>query len=250
MISVIANGGHLVKPRILREILDDQGNEIKHFSTKIIRRVVSDETAEKLKDILEDVVQNGSGHEAQVEGVRIAGKTGTAQKSVPDFKGYRPGAYVSSFVGFWPVEAPLFVLVIVLDEAKEMYWGALSAAPIFARIVSRITGLPNSLWLSDDSEKKSQNKKLAFSNFREKDRREPMSPEKEPMMTHSTHLMPRLVGMSIREALKKLPDREMEVRIEGNGVIVEQEPKPGQRVDTRTVCRLICHKMGRGSVLR
>lgn len=250
MISVIANGGYLVKPRILRGILDDQGNEIKHFSTKIIRRVVSDKTADKLKNILEDVIRNGSGTKAQVEGVRIAGKTGTAQKSVPDFEGYLPGAYVSSFIGFWPVESPLFVLVIVLDEAKENYWGAQSAAPIFARIVSRMTGLPNSLWLPDDAEKEIRNKRLAFSNFREKDHRESMNTEKEPMMIHPSYLMPRLVGMSIREALQKLPDRGMEVRIEGNGVIVEQEPKPGQRVEAGTLCRLICYKMGKGSVLQ
>ncbi len=235
MVSAIANGGELLKPRIFRTVLDGGGRELKTFPEEVLRRVISQNTADKMKTILENLVERGSGTEAKVEGIRIAGKTGTAQKSVPGFKGYVPGAYVSSFVGFWPVDVPAFVLVVVLDEPKGAYWGARSVAPVFGRIVGRIVGLPTAPWSPQEKQKKNPEKKFVFSSFHKKEN-----------IIDSKHVVPRVVGLSVREALQRLSGRGIEISVEGSGIVVEQKPKPGSKVEKGMACQLICQEKREG----
>ena len=245
MVSAIANGGELLKPRIFRAVLDERGRKLKTFPEEVIRRVISPNTADEMKTILEKVVEYGSGREAKVEGIQIAGKTGTAQKSIPGFKGYVPGAYVSSFVGFWPVDAPAFVLVVVLNEPKGAYWGARSAAPVFGRIVKRIVGLPTAPWIPEKIEKTNPERKFVFSSFYKKENN--VSQIKHVVSYHkiSKHVIPKVVGLSVREALQKLSGRGIEVTIEGSGIVVEQRPKPGSKVEKGMVCQLICRERGK-----
>jgi len=248
MVSAVANGGELLKPRIFRAVLDEKGRELKTFPEETIRRVISQNTADKMKTILEKVVEYGSGTEARVEGIRIAGKTGTAQKSVPGFKGYVPGAYVSSFVGFWPVDVPAFVLVIVLDEPKGAYWGARSAAPVFARIVRRIVGLPTAPWSPGKMQKKNPEKKFVFSSFykRENNKSQIKRAVSYSKIINSKYVVPRVIGLSVREALQKLSGRGIEITVEGSGIVVEQKPKPGSKFVKGMVCRLICREKEEG----
>lgn len=242
MASVIANGGELVKPRILSAIQDHNGKEVRIFPREVIRRVISESTAAQIRDILERVVRDGSGHMAAVEGIGVAGKTGTAQKSVSGFKGYVPGAYVSSFVGFWPAETPMYVLVLILDEPEEMYWGSRSAAPVFARIVERISGLHTLPAVPRDLRDGTRYaKKFVFSNYQEKGGKlgnDDALVREEVSRYH----VPRLRGLSLREALKRLAFREIEAKIEGSGVVIEQEPEPGCKVERGMICRLICRE--------
>jgi len=243
MVAVIANGGELVKPVILKAIVDTNGEEVKTFSRKVIRRVVSEETAKQLREILVKVVRSGSGTEARVKGVEVAGKTGTAQKSVPDFKGYYPGAYVSSFIGFWPAEAPMFVLVVVLDEPRDMYWGASSAAPIFSRIVQRITGLPESPWHPGQKEKNGKTQtKFVFSHWRQEADHGSSKEDRREKRIDSPYHVPNVMGLSIREALQQLAIRGIEVKVEGSGIVIHQTPEPGRKVEKGMICQLACQK--------
>lgn len=241
MVSAIANGGNLKKPQLLQSIVDEEGNPIRKFGSETIRRVVSERTALQMREILEKTVKQGNAGEAGVAGIRVAGKTGTAQKSISGFAGYVPGTYISSFAGFWPSDAARYVLVVVLEEPKGLYYAAQSCAPIFSNIVKRMIGLPSSpIFPQDQPKENEQEIKFAFSNYqiRNETERPPVRTEDPVRMDPSR--VPRLTGLSLREALQKLAECGMEARPEGSGVVREQMPKAGEPLTSGTVCRLIC----------
>ncbi|MCM8757884.1 MAG: penicillin-binding protein 2 [Candidatus Omnitrophica bacterium] len=136
-ISVIANGGLLMKPFILKEVRNRDGEKIKEFSPQIIRRVISEETSRRLKDILVGVVENGTGKLAKIEGFKVAGKTGTAQKIGSDGR-YVHDRFVASFIGFVPADNPVIAICIVIDEPYPYYFGGVVCAPVFKRVASDI----------------------------------------------------------------------------------------------------------------
>lgn len=138
--AVIANGGNLVMPQIVRDISDEEGNVVTDFSPVVVRRVVAKAAADKVRDALVGVVSDqGTAALAKVAGFKVAGKTGTAQKVKPE-GGYYNSKYVVSFVGFMPAEDPAFVGLVVLDDATNpngQSYGGLVAGPIFSRIAER-----------------------------------------------------------------------------------------------------------------
>jgi len=241
MVSAVANGGTLLKPWIVSAILDSEGNVKKTYDTEVIRRVISEETAAELRQILEGVVLDGNGNEAAVEGVRVAGKTGTAQKSLPGFKGYVPGVYVSSFVGFWPAETPKYVLVIVLDEPRYLYWGARSAAPIFSKVVRRIEGFPSSYRTQQSREANNlKESSFVFTSAHTEAIEFPVQQSHPESQTISPYYIPKLIGLSLREALHRLAVLEVEATVEGSGIVVSQFPKPGTKIIEGMSCNLQC----------
>lgn len=134
-ISVIANDGYLVKPRVVREIVDDEGRVVKEFPPRIGKeRVISADTVMKMRSILMGVVQEGTGKKAKVEEYTTGGKTGTAQKLEPNGT-YSHNKYVGSFIGFAPVENPALAVVVCIDESKVVYFGGDVAAPVFRNVV-------------------------------------------------------------------------------------------------------------------
>ena len=133
--SSLANGGLLVQPYIVAERLDYQNNTTWRASPDSIRRVFSRETAKTLMPAFEEVVLNGTATNAQVNGVRVAGKTGTAKKTGTN--GYNSGKYRASFTGFFPAEDPQVALIILMDEPSSSIYGGQTAAPVFQRIVDR-----------------------------------------------------------------------------------------------------------------
>lgn len=132
-ISLIANGGYLVRPRVVREIRQEDGNAIKTFPSTIVRRVLSKESAEKMKDILRGVVEDGTGIHARLDGYTTAGKTGTAQKIEPDGR-YSHNKFVASFMGFAPVDNPRITILVSVDEPHPVYYGGSVAAPVFRNV--------------------------------------------------------------------------------------------------------------------
>jgi len=136
-ISVIANGGLLMKPFVLKEVKDKYGVKIKENSPYIIRRVIKEETALRLKEILAGVVENGTGKLARIEGIKVAGKTGTAQKIGPDGR-YVHDRFVASFVGFAPLDHPRIAICIVVDEPRPYYFGGVVCAPVFKRVAREV----------------------------------------------------------------------------------------------------------------
>lgn len=129
-ICVCVNGGELLRPHILKEITNSSNSDIVYQrEKKVIRKVISDETSAKVRDALESVVSEGGGRNAYIEGYRIGGKTGTAQKAVNG--SYVGGGYILSFVGIAPINDPEIVLYIAMDNPQNcVQYGGTTVAPI------------------------------------------------------------------------------------------------------------------------
>jgi cell division protein FtsI/penicillin-binding protein 2 len=131
--AAIANGGILVRPRILAAILDADGHVVYRYGREVERRAVSERTAASLRRYLRAVVVRGTGNPtARVAGYTTAGKTGTAQ--IAENGHYLSGAYVASFVGMIPAEAPRFVILVKIERPRGAIYGSVVAAPAFAKI--------------------------------------------------------------------------------------------------------------------
>ena len=137
-VSAIANRGTLMKPMIVKEIIDSTQNKIKTFKPKPVRQVVSVDTALTMTKILEQVVNDGTGTGAKLVGYQAAGKTGTAQKFDFSTGKYSTDKYTSSFVGYAPSDNPKISILIMLDEPKGSYYGGTIAAPVFQEIASKV----------------------------------------------------------------------------------------------------------------
>ena len=129
----IANGGMLVKPHIVRAVLDADGRTVHTYAPQFEGRAMSQQTAATLRSFLRAVVVRGTGNPAaQVPGYTTAGKTGTAQ--VVGNGGYVSGAYIASFIGYIPADHPRFVILVKIDEPRGAYYGSIVAAPVFAKL--------------------------------------------------------------------------------------------------------------------
>ncbi|MEO6053292.1 MAG: penicillin-binding protein 2 [Chthoniobacterales bacterium] len=138
--SVIANGGHLMSPQIVKEIRDRDGKTVMKFDPVVVRDVIRKEIADYINTGLSGVVSDqGTAPLAKVPGFTAAGKTGTAQKVNPK-GGYMDGKYVVSFVGYMPAENPEFVSIVLVDNAalpSNLNYGGLVAAPVFSKIAEK-----------------------------------------------------------------------------------------------------------------
>ena len=153
-VCAVANGGNLMQPQLVRTVLNVHGEVIQESSPQVVRRVIAQKTSEELRLLLEEVVANGTGKNAQVEGYRVAGKTGTAQKPAPG-GGYLTDEFVASFVGFAPAEQPQIAVLVLIDAPQGYpYYGGLVAAPVFSAVVKdtlRYLGVPYELPVQNSS---------------------------------------------------------------------------------------------------
>lgn len=134
--SVIANGGNLMKPYIVSEIIAPSGKIVKKFSPQVERKVISEDTAKVMREILKTVVrEGGTAQKASIKGNLVAGKTGTAQMIDPKTGRYSPHDYVSSFVGFVPADNPQIALIVVVYKPRGATYGGTVAAPVFRNII-------------------------------------------------------------------------------------------------------------------
>ena len=135
---VIANGGYLVTPNIVKEVRL-QNEKVEYFEKKEKVRIINETTANKVKDMMLACVEDGSGTRAQIENVKVCGKTGTAQKANQSGIGYSEGRIITSFVGFAPYDNPQVAIIVVIDEPhgpdNEIFGGTV-AAPIFKEIMN------------------------------------------------------------------------------------------------------------------
>lgn len=132
--SVIANGGNLMKPQIVEKKIYSDGRE-ELIEPKIIRRVIKEETANQMKEMLGSVVVNGHGKRAAVSGYRVGGKTGTAQVAKQGGGGYEEGITIGSFAGIAPLDNPRFAVIVKIDNPKDIQWAESSAAPTFGEVM-------------------------------------------------------------------------------------------------------------------
>jgi cell division protein FtsI (penicillin-binding protein 3) len=151
-VSAIANGGFLMKPHIVKAVEAPDGAVIRNCETQTPKRVISSETAEKVKDIMSSVVTDGgTGVNAALDKYTVCGKTGTAQKIDPKKKGYSADLFNSSFVGFAPKNHPAVAVLVVLDEPKNAHYGGTVAAPAFRRIIHETLNYMNVEPENDDN---------------------------------------------------------------------------------------------------
>jgi cell division protein FtsI/penicillin-binding protein 2 len=145
--SVIAGDGRLLKPKIVKSLVANDGTVVDDFPTEVRGQPISPATAEKMRGALHKVtLLGGTATKACVPGYKVCGKTGTAIKHDPKRGGYVKGAYVVSFAGFMPAEDPAFVCYVVIDEPKTTevpLYGGTIAAPIFSRIATRLAAHMN-----------------------------------------------------------------------------------------------------------
>jgi cell division protein FtsI (penicillin-binding protein 3) len=249
--SAVANGGRLMQPQIIRAVLDGQGRELRSFEPIAVRQVISPDTARTLTEMMVTVVKNGTGHNAAIPGYDVAGKTGTAQKMDPATKRYSRAPGVLSFVGFVPADDPRLAMIVLLDEPKNEKWGSEAAAPIFSAI-GRETLRYLNVAPRDVSPVPIVRGEIA-SAAAEKTR--PAAAE-VPALDASAMpagaaaesddaaagtvaaVMPRLAGLSLRQALEALAPHGVRLEITGRGVVTSQQPAPGAPLPAGTVCRL------------
>lgn len=131
--SAIVNGGHLITPHFAMGIADADGNLVESFSYEMGEQVISKETSEMMKKILESVVAEGTGSKAYIPGYRIGGKTATSEK-LPR----RSGKYIASFMAFAPAEQPQVMALVLIDEPQGVYYGGTVAGPVMQELLQNI----------------------------------------------------------------------------------------------------------------
>lgn len=126
-ISAIGNGGNLMEPHMVKAMTDSDGNVVQEIEPKIVRQVISKQTSDEVKLMMEAVVSEGGGGTAKIMGYRIGGKTATAQK--PENGRYAEGKYYSSFLGMAPMDDPQIAVLLIVDEPQGLHYGSQTAGP-------------------------------------------------------------------------------------------------------------------------
>ena len=198
-VATIANGGNYIKPKVVKKIVNSVNGEVKEIKTDIRKRAISEETSKKVLSMMESVVAEGTGKNAQVKGYSIGGKTGTSEDGV------NTGKYVTSFVGVAPIENPQIVILITLynPTGEGGHQGGGVAAPIASQVLGEV--LPYLQVSKNKSEE--ENKKV---------------------------VVPDIVGLKMQEAKKVLSDVNLNIDLpensDENSIINEQIPIPGIEV--------------------
>lgn len=211
-VSAVANNGQMMKPHLLKEIRDDKGHLVKRIEPQAVRQVISEETSQQLRKMLQYVVDEGTGKNAYIAGYRVGGKTGTAQKIAPG-GGYLPDAYVTSFVAIAPVDDPQLVTLVIVDNPKgPSRFGATTAAPAVKNILEY--SLPYLGVM----------KKGVSTSFNSADK--------------NAVTVPDMIGKTVGEAREAAARQHLKLKLSGQGTYVwDQNPhaytmvKPGDTVE-------------------
>ncbi|MDX1617605.1 MAG: penicillin-binding transpeptidase domain-containing protein [Balneolaceae bacterium] len=141
--AAFANDGRMMRPYVVEKVVDGEERVVRNHRPVEVRRIAKKSTLEKLYPIFKEVVSDsGTAEWAQVEGLQVAGKTGTAQKYM---RGEYRSSYRASFIGFFPADNPRYVCLIVLDEPKTSIYGGYTAGPVFRQTATRIAGLDDEI---------------------------------------------------------------------------------------------------------
>jgi cell division protein FtsI (penicillin-binding protein 3) len=235
-VSSVANGGHLLQPRVVRAFIKDGRRiEVPH---KEMRRTIEPETATTLTEIMEQVVERGTARAAQIEGYTIAGKTGTAAKLVNGH--YQKADYNASFVGFIPSRKPALTILVVIDSPHgNGYTGGAVSAPVFKHIAEAAL-----TYLGIGPNLNAPPPVLVTRHDPSKEPGPSAQPARAASVLSATleparnGLMPDLRGLSGREALRLLSQIGMTARLSGDGFVVDQAPLPGSSLVRGDACTL------------
>lgn len=203
-VSAIVNGGNLVIPHIGTKIVDENGTVEQTFEYQKGEQIISTQTSEQMKKILESVVSEGTGNKAYIPGYRIGGKTATSEK-LPR----RSGKYIASFLTFAPAENPQVLSLVLINEPQGNYYGGSVAGPVMKELLNNI---------------------LPYLGI------ETIYNEKELEMKEVQKItVPDFVGMTVQEAKQMLYESEIDYEIQGEGeTITSQFPKAGEEINKNT----------------
>lgn len=214
--NAIANNGEMVKPQFLREVREFDKTIVPFKKEVINPKICSQETIDKVKKMLENVVEHGTGKKLYSPNFSMAGKTGTCQK---DYAKKDKLSYISSFAGFFPADNPKYSCIVVIHEPDKSvgYYGADVSGPVFKKVAQKIfTDTP----ITDEVETlEFQNQVVdkAFEKYYDLAR------------LHKT-IMPDVTGMPTMDAIALLENMGLQVRIEGVGIVKKQSIEKGIKV--------------------
>ena len=221
--GAIANNGLLMKPYIVKKEVSSDGNVILENNPSPVRQVISTETAKKLNEMFIGVVERGTGTDAKIEGLKVAGKTGTTQKLVNGE--YSSSSHISSFVGYFPADNPEIIITIIIDDPKNGFYGGKVAAPIFQRIATRIMGF-NDLINSYRNESIAGNEDKSIN---------------DKPKTEKFRLIPNLVNLRVKDAIEILKERNIGYELDkdinakelqGKMIsVINQDPAPETKLE-------------------
>ena len=273
--SVIANGGVLVRPWIIKATLDDELHPIDSFEGYKVRRVLSQATADTVRSFLYSVVKRGTAKGVYQKDLKIAGKTGTAQKLDPKTGTYVKGGKVfASFAGFFPYESPKYVVIITVDEPNYKYlnYGSQTAAPIFKKVavqlmntiekeesISESLSKEQLVYVPDfigmrtvDAEALLKKKNLYYDITGEGEFIISQTPkhklyelseiERIDLVASDLkeQIMPNVVGLTLREAFRKISHLRLQVEIVGSGVVYKQSIRAKTKLNQQSSIKLYC----------
>ena len=234
--GVIANGGNLMRLRLVKGVLDANGERIETFPPRVIRRVVSAKAAQVATQGLIMVTQDGgTGRRARLPGYVVAGKTGTAHKVDPMVGGYSKSKVWASFGGFVPADNPKLVVYVAVDEPKVAHYGGIVAAPVFARIGREVLpylGVQATEAIDDDPFDAEDDWQYAAEGVDPQAR--PWWFEEAILTGAPSHLVvPDLAGQPISVVMEKARELNLNVEIEGSGLVTAQKPQAGALLSPR-----------------
>lgn len=269
-VSAVANDGVLMQPRIAKEIKNTDTGAVTTIQPTKVRQVISKETSEKLLDMLETVVDSGTGKLAKVKGYSIAGKTGTSE---PDYTNKEAG-FVASFAAISPVESPEVVILLTLYGVPNNYHGSTVAAPVVSQILTEVLpylGIP-----SDTTDSNSSAETITLSNVKNKTVAEAkkiienqgfeckISGNEDDIVsaqmpvagssliegsivkiytedndTRVSQKVPNLKGMSLSEAKAALKNKNLNIKYTGSGRVASQEIMAGTSVEEGTIVNVV-----------
>jgi cell division protein FtsI (penicillin-binding protein 3) len=250
--SVMANGGLVVRPHVVRA--QRRGAVLSESPQPLPRRVIRETTAATMRQMLEGVVLNGTGKNARLDGYTSAGKTGTAQKFDPATGHYSAHQLIASFVGFAPINNPAVTILVELDSAEGMHEGGQIAAPVFQRVAQQVLAylnMPHDIPIAADtlraSRQKISNRETAdVSDFDPVQAEPSVAPEDSAPQTNSPDAgspaptvelaegdgipAPQLQGLTVREVIEQCMKLGLSPVLAGTGIAVEQSPEPGATI--------------------
>ena len=210
-VSAIGNGGVMMKPHLVKELVDSDGKTVRTFEPEEVRQIISKQTSDEVCDIMEYVVSEGGAETAYVEGYRVGGKTGTANK--PKAGGYSEDTY-SSFIGMAPMNDPKVTVLVIVDSPVGIKYGSQTAAPCAQTIFKNI--LPylgiETQYSDDETEKIEKNKTT----------------------------VPDITGLSYEKAVSALEKAELKYKVQSGDSsgdsfkVKDQYPKAGTKVDKKS----------------
>ena len=271
-VSSFANGGKLMEPRIVKELIDGEGIVREKFDPVVKRQVLSEKTAETMLMMMEKVVSDGTGSGGYIPGFRVGGKTGTAQKIVDGR--YVQGKYMASFVGVAPVDDPQVAILVVIDEPSTgQYYGGTIAAPVARDVLADTLKYLEVEAKFTDKEKQEAVEKVTVPDVRNKEIEKAGKTINDMGLKYTTEYLertdktkvidqfplpgaevdrgtivdlylkqkessetqvPYLVGKTKEEIIMMLEDMKINYEFKGDGKAVNQNPLPGEKITKDT----------------